>query len=166
MEKLKYQTLLEEFLMAREWEDELEVDAENGVTSLRTRLNLGVQTARLTVTASDRSDLLDVLIHFDIKCRPDKHEQMAVLCNALHERMNYGRFQVSEDSFILWFHRVDFEGSTPTALSINNIVGPGWDLAKNFGEVIAAVALTRQSAAEALQEYDEAKKSDEVPEEL
>jgi hypothetical protein len=92
---------------------------------------------------------------------------MALLLNQLHTRCKYGTFVAFDDGYVRWQHRVDFEGSEPTAISIQRIVGPGWNIAEQFIDPISAVALTKQSAKEALEEFDEAQQEkDDGPSEL
>jgi hypothetical protein len=154
--KLKYQVVLDEFLKEREWTDDYVVDTEEQSVSLDSKITIGNgYSGRLIVKAWDQSDLVDVYIYYDHTCKEAKLNEMAILCNSIHQRWHFGRFMVFDDGYIRWAHRVDFEGLQPTALSLERIVQPGWDAAQKFASVIAAVALTKQSAAEALKEYDE-----------
>lgn len=154
--KLKYQAVLDEFLEGREWTDEYEVDLEEKSVTLVTNINLSeAHSGRLIIQASDETDYVDVHIYYNQICKESKLDEMAILLNAIHCRWGLGRFMVFDDGYIRWTHRVDFEGSQPTGLSLNRIVVSGWDSTEKFANVIAAVALTKQSAAEALKEYDE-----------
>lgn len=88
-----------------------------------------------------------------------KRPEMFHLLNEINTRGGiggYGCFQLLEegDDRIRWVHRVDFEGSSPTRKSIEQMVGPGWERVNAFIEVIHAVALTKQSAVEALDQFD------------
>ncbi|MFM8356084.1 MAG: hypothetical protein ACKOBM_14420, partial [Gammaproteobacteria bacterium] len=81
----------------------------------------------------------------------------------------YGCFQLLEhqDDSVRWLHTVDFEGSSPTGKSVEQIVGPGWGRVGTFIETICAVALTKQSAAEAIEEFDSSSSDEsEAPTEL
>ena len=154
--KLKYQVVLDEFLKERGWTDEYEVDTEEQSVFLDTQINISNGfSGRLIIDAKDQSDLVDVYIYYNQTCKENKINEMAILLNGIHQRWHFGRFMVFEDGYIRWAHRVDFEGSQPTGLSFERIVQPGWDATAKFASVIAAVALTKQSAAEALKEYDE-----------
>lgn len=154
--KLKYQEVLDEFLEAREWTDEYEVDLEEESVLLNTQINISSgHSGRLIIQAYDQTDIVDVHIYYNQKCKESKLDEMAILMNGIHRRWHAGRFMVFDDGYIKWSHRVDFEGSQPTGLSLNRIVQPGWDAAEKFANAIAAVALTKLSAAEALKEYDD-----------
>ena len=140
---------------SRCWTDEYEVDSEKKTISLTATLDITPeQKGRLIIEARDELDIVDVYFYYDLKCKETKLEQMALLLNGIHVRWHFGRFEVFPDGYVRWRHRVDFEGSQPTGLSLERIVGPGWDATGKFADVIAAVALTKLSAAEALEEYD------------
>ena len=156
-DKLKYQVIFDEFLKSREWTDKYEIDVEKKAVTLITGINFsGGKSGRLIIEASDETDCVDVFIYFNLSCKEAKINEMAVLLNGIHCRWRFGLFTVFPDGIIRWSHRVDFEGSQPTGLSVDRIVQPGWDAASRFSDIIAAVALTRQSAADALTEYDNA----------
>lgn len=158
--KLKYQAVLDEFLEGREWTDEYEIDLEEQTVTLNTQINLSnAHSGRLIIQASDETDFVDVHIYYTQTCKESKLDEMAILLNGIHRRWHFGRFMVFDDGYMRWSHRVDFEGSQPTGLSLNRIVQPGWDATEKFASVIAAVALTKQTAAEALKEYDEEKEA-------
>lgn len=154
-EKLKYQIILDDFLKIRGWTDEYEVDLEAKSVSLSTKLNISEgHSGTLIIEASDRSDLVDVYIYYGITCKKEKQDELIRLINSIHQKWHYGHFIVFPDGYIRWSHRVDFEGSQPTGTSLDKIVSPAWGAVEKFADAIAAVALTKQSATEALDEYD------------
>jgi len=155
--KLKYQVILEEYLKSRDWGDELEVDLDEGSVTLNTGVKIGDQGgSRLIIVASDKTDLVDVFFYYSTSCKKSKMNEMRLLISEINFRIAYGKWQVLPDGDLRWMHRVDFEGSSPTPQSIHQIVQPGWNLTERWLEPIAAVALTKQSAADALSEFDEA----------
>jgi hypothetical protein len=170
--KLKYQIVLEEFLKAREWEDELSIDKENKKVALVTGVTIGEHSGKLIIEASDESDLVSVYFYLGFDCKKSKRTEMCILLNDFNARGGnggYGCFQLldPEDDRIRWVHRVDFEGSSPTGKSVERIVGPAWERVSAFIETICAVALTKQSAAEAIEEFDSAASGEsEAPIEL
>jgi len=151
---LKYQSVMEEFLALRKWKDEPDVDLENRTIALATGVDFADQTGRLIIEIDEDSDLFDVYFYFDIKCKKDKLEQMALLMNHIHQRWAFGRFESYPDGYIRWRHRCDFEGSQPTGVSLNHMVSAGWSAMEQYATAVAAVALTRQNAQEAIEEYD------------
>jgi len=157
---LNYKKLLQDFLKLREWTDELEEDTENSKMTLSTGIKIGNQGGRLIIEGSDKSGLLDVYIYFDQPCKENKIDQMAILLNGIHQRWAYGRFMVFPDGYMRWQHRIDFEGCNPTGLMISNLVQAGWDITGVYADTIMSVALTKQTAKDALMEFDEARESD------
>lgn len=170
--KLKYQVVLEEFLKAREWEDELSIDDENKKVALVTGVTMGEHSGKLIIEASDETDLVGVYFYLGFECKKSKRTEMCILLNDFNARGGvggYGCFQLldADDDRIRWVHRVDFEGSSPTGNSVERIVGPGWERVSAFIETICAVALTKQSAAEAIEEFDSSSSGEsEAPTEL
>ena len=159
--QLKFQKVLDEFLKEREWTDEYEIDNEEQTVSLSSAINICEgHSGRLIIEASDRTDCVNVYIYYNQICKEAKLAEMAILLNGIHQRWQFGRFMVFEDGYIRWTHRVDFEGSKPTGLSLERMVTPGWSAMERFANVISAVALTKQSAADALKEYDEEQEAD------
>ena len=154
---LKYKKLLADFLAKRKWKDKIKVDSDKRLT-IDTGIDLGEQTGRLIITADPKTEIVDVFIYLDLnlnlKCRPKKMEQMALLLNGIHARHMFGRFQVCPEGIIRWQFRVDFEGSSPSSLSIERIVGSGWECVSRFYNILISVALTKQTAKEALVEFD------------
>jgi hypothetical protein len=157
---INYKNLLNDFLSIREWTDELEDDAESSVMTLSTGIKCGDQGGRLILTGNYGNGLIDVFIYLDQQCKEGKLDQMAVLLNGIHQRWSYGRFMVFSDGYVRWQHRVDFEGCNPTADTINNIVQVGWDVMSLYSDTIITVALTKQSAADALKEFDVSQNSE------
>jgi hypothetical protein len=168
MAKMAYQELMEDFLAELEWEDELEIDEAEQFVRLQASLSLMDQSGTLFVEAHNDTFLVDVFIYFEgFRCKSNKQPEMAVLLNEIHRRTRMGRFVVLEDGRVRWQHRVDFEAAKPSGLTLIRIMGPGWDMAKMYLEPISAVALTKQSAAEAMAEFDAARDAEnEVPDEL
>ena len=157
---LLFQSVIEDFVKFREWEDEVNTDLEAQTCALVTGVSLGEYTGgKLIIEASDKSQIVGVFFYLPFECKVAKRSEMFHLLNEINTRGGiggYGCFQLLEegDDRIRWVHRVDFEGSSPTGKSIEQMVGPGWERVNAFIEVIHAVALTKQSAVEALDQFD------------
>ena len=155
--KLKYEVVINEFLKAREWTDELNIDTEDSSATLVTGVDFEGGSCKLIIEGYDKSDLVDVFIYYTFNCKNTKFDQMAILFNEIRRRWRIGTFEFLADGRLRWHHRVDFEGSQPTGTSIERMVSPGLAAVEQFNDVISAVALTKQSAKEAVEEYDAAK---------
>lgn len=151
---LMYERILQEFKKIREWDDEIIVEEDGKSVSLSTGVDIKSQNGRLIIEASDANDIVDVFFYYGIECRKEKYEQMCILLNAIHQRWGYGRFELGDKGFIRWRHRVDFEGAQPSGTSIERIVQPGWDAVIKYADLVSAVALTKQTAADAIEDFD------------
>ncbi len=158
---LKYEKEMQEFLSIMEWKDELNVNTENEQVSVATGINISGQSGRAIIEANSDNDIFDFYIYFiALKCKAKKNEQMKLLLTEINHRSAFGRFEyyMYEDSlFVRWRNSVDFEGGAPSGITIKNNFQPGWDAADRFSDTLTAVAITNQSAEEAIAEYDEEK---------
>lgn len=146
-----YLDILKEFLDARDWGDVPSIDEEGEQISLVSGLTIGEQGGKLIIEISYASEIVDVYIYFNIFCLRHKCVDMAVLFNEIHQRWAYGRFVIQPDAGVMrWQHRVDFEGSSPSGLSLERVFGPGWSCVEEYEEIIRTVALTDLSAFDAV----------------
>jgi hypothetical protein len=156
--KLKFQTVIEEFLSVREWEDELNVNKEARSVVLATAVNIGEYSGgKLIIEASDETEVVAVFFYLPFECKDAKRSEMTLLLNELNTRGatgGYGCLQLIDDARIRWVQKVDFEGSSPSGKSIEQMVGPGWQRCSAFIEAIRSVAVTKKSASQALEEFD------------
>ena len=156
VQKLKYEVIIREFLEARDWDDELEIASENMTTSLNTSVNYEGGTLKLIIEAYDSSDLVDVFIYYGFNAKKSKLEETTRLMNDLNLRWRAGTFMALTDGRVRWHHRVDFEGSQPTGKSIEQMVSAGFAAVEKFSDVVSSVAITKQTALSAIEEYDAA----------
>lgn len=166
--EFKYEKVLKEFLEVREWEDELEKDAEKGEISLNTSIKFSNGQDMRLIIEGNNNGLLEVYWYFDsFLCKKEKIPEMLLLLNYLHMRSTFGTFVLINlpDSplhgKIRWHGRVDFEGVEVTLDLLHLITNPSNNLVGQYGEVISTVALTKQSATNALEEFDEAQADNE-----
>lgn len=156
---LKYESEMNEFISIMGWNDvELNSNIETQQVVISTGVSIDGQDGRAIIEANSDNDLFDFYIYYiSIKCKSPKWEQMQWLMNEINFRFPLGRFEcfdVEGDRRIRWRQRVDFEGSKISGASIRNNFKPGWDATEMFSSVIAAVALTNQSAKDAIAEFD------------
>jgi len=170
-EKFRFQEIMEEFMREREWEDALVIDEEKKEVALNTGVSIGeYDGGRLIIEADEELEWFSVFFYLPFSCKQTKRTEMCLLLNDINLRgNNFGCFQLLDDNRIRWVLRSDFEGSSPTSKSVHQMVGVGWNRTKIFIEVISSVALTKQTAVLALEEFDaeeEEKKDSEGPSEL
>ncbi len=154
--KLKFQTLLEAYLAAEGWNDKLEIDSESKSVTLSTGIGTGELELSLILEASDQTECIEAFLYYRrVKCKEAKIPELCLLFNLIHLEAGPGHFSVLPAGHIRWSHRVDFEGSTPTAVSVQRLVNPGVHMVTRFVEPITAVALTRQTALDAWTDFNE-----------
>ena len=179
--KFKYEKVLKEFLDVREWEDELDQDVEKGEISLNTNITFANGQDMRLIIEGNNNGLLRVFWYFDsFLCKKEKFPEMLSLLNSLHMRIGiFGTFNLinlpdsPSNGKIRWLYKADFEGIDVTLDTLHLITNPSNEIVENYGELISAVALTKQSASDALKEFDEARSEtndetdeDEVPDQL
>lgn len=156
----RFEKILKEFLADRDWEDELKTDKESKRVGLATSVIIGSYNGgRLFVDAYYDLEVVAVYFYLPFECSKEKRTELCLLLNDLNQRGQFGGWgglQLLDDNRIRWVHQSDFEGSSPTGTSIEQIVGPGWERVNEFVEIIRGVALTPQSAADALALWENA----------
>lgn len=157
----KCQKVIQEFLDGREWEDEIRIDEEKQSAHVVCSVDFGeYKDGRLFIDASDTTSLYGVFFYYPFKCKESKFAEMCVLLNRIHNNHPYGRYELLiSDGSIRWMQNVDFEGAEPTGQSIELMVHPGWEALSYWAETIAAVALTKTSADEAIEQLVAQEKS-------
>ena len=160
---LKYEKEMQEFLSLMQWEDELDVDAEKGMVSLSTGLSIDGQSGKLIIEANSNNDIFNIKIYFNnLIVKTKKIEQMKLLIAEINSRFRLGKFSHFDNDgsiTIFWQQVIDFEGGSLSALTIKNNFQPGWNSAVMYSSAFASVALTNQSAEDAMAEFDEEQKN-------
>jgi hypothetical protein len=156
---LKYEKEMQEFLSIYKWDDvELKVDTEIEQVSLSTNITISGQNGKGIIEANSDNDIFDFYIYMlALKCKAKKIDQMKILLTEIHNRWAFGRFEyfmLDDFLHVRWRLRFDFEGCTVSGLTIKNNFQAGWDAAERFIDTLMAVALTNQSAEEAIAEYE------------
>ena len=83
--KLRFHTLLEYYLAAEGWDDELEVDAEARSVTLNTGIGTGNLEFSLIIEASDQTECVDAYVYYRrVKCKESRLSEMCQLFNLIH----------------------------------------------------------------------------------
>jgi hypothetical protein len=153
--QIKFFDLIHEFMSIKGWEDPLQHDEESGTVFLKTSVDISGQNGTLVIEASDVNHCLDVFFYYPVKCKESKFGEMCILLNELHQRWALGRFELdTDDGLIRWRNRADFSGAIPSGVTVDRVVQAGWSVVAAFFDTIAAVALTKKTATDALVDYD------------
>lgn len=151
----KHLATMKNFLNLMEWTDELEFRSDLDRVRLSVGISVTGQAGRAIIDARN-DDVFEFYIYYNfMKVNLNKIEQMKILLSEINMRIYEGCFELVgsiEDSRVRWRHIVDFEEASPTGLTVLRNFRPGWNHAERWLGVITAVAVTAQSAADALSE--------------
>jgi hypothetical protein len=168
-----YVSIVHEYMEKYGLKCELIVDEDAERIKLEAGLSIGDQGGRLFLEIDYDIEVINAYIYYIFNCKKQKVDEMMRLFNVFNIRKRIGKFVVfADDGVIRWQHGVDFEGAIPSATSIRQIVGCGWNDMEEFIDPVVAVAMTNQTAEAALAEFDEArakaaeKADDDTPSEL
>jgi len=178
---LKYEDTMKDFMEFREWNDELILDEEDGKVVLSTGVNIKKQSGGAIIEARN-DDIFEFYFYYsNFTVKESNLDQMEILLSTISRKLMIGCLEVVgdvDDRRVRWRHRVDFEGASPTGVTVSRNFQPGWSTLESYINPIVAVALTKQSAADALSEHEaevekaraaensSANAGDDVPDEL
>ena len=146
--------ILQEWLDSRGWDDELIVSDDGTEVSLRTGIELDENSWNLFVDANNQSCLVGFFLYSSFKVKTAKRAEACLLVNEINDRMRLGRFVVRDNGQIQYRQQVDFEAAEPTSRSMELMAVPAFSFCETYNSTLAAVALTKQTAADAIAEFD------------
>lgn len=160
----KHEVAMQTFLAEMEWtDDKLQYDVEHEFVCLNTSIAINGNNHQLIVESCD-NDIIDVYVYLRyLSVKLCKDDQMHILLSKLNSRLRVGAFQFVRGTdwhFIRWHHATDFEGSNPTGTTIRHQVITGLQTVEDHTDPIAAVALTNQTAEQALDEFQQSRKNE------
>ncbi len=148
---IKAEKLLTDWLNSNKWEDEVEA-REEGAFVMNSGVGVGQQSYRLFVEASDKTHCVDVFLYTPYAVKTARRGEVLELINYINGVIAQGRFRLADDGIIGYRHRIDCEGMSPIAKSIDLMLGPAWEWCKKFDDAFVAVGLTKVSAKEAIED--------------
>ena len=160
----KNEAAMQTFLDEMEWTDDtIEYDCEKRIVYVNTLININSNTHQLVVESSD-NDIIEVYVYLRyLSVKRSKDNQMHILLSKINSRLRVGAFQFIREAdwqYIRWHHATDFEGSKPIGTTIRHQVITGLQTVEDHADPIAAVALTNQTADQALQEFQQSLKNE------
>jgi hypothetical protein len=156
-EKLQdFQKIFRDFLDFREWDDEIESIESTEKWMISTTIRINEQSAKLFIEGNDESGVLGIFIYYDIKCKENKQPEMVKLFNWTNQYCFTGHLQCLSDGTLRWKNQIDCEGATMTGFNLSVNFQHGWNIVERYADAINSVALTKISAEEAIEEFNEA----------
>jgi hypothetical protein len=151
-----FKPVFEEFIVIREWEDEISYDEDKDEWAISTGLNIGDQQGKLFIEGRDSTGIFGIFIYYDVKCKEAKLKETAAVCNWINPQLLLGSFQCFSDGRIRWAQRFDCEGAVMSGAVVSNNFGEGWNTTGRYVDLLLSVALTKLSAEDAIQEFVDA----------
>jgi len=156
---------MQDFLCEMEWSDTLTFDYEERFVYLETKVSIEGASIKMFLEAYD-TDLIQIYLYVHhIPCKRSRINEMRLLFSMINSTVSFGAFQLiyrTDHVTLRWRHVVDFEGSSPTGTTLVRNVTAGFSVLAEYLDPIAAVALTRQTAADAIEEHELMKGRDDA----
>ena len=138
---------VKEWLVSEDWEDEIAIDDERASSRVEAKVGINDQPHRLFLEADETSQRLAVYIYSPMTVPPARMADMARILNRINCRWELGRLACydDEDSNPVQFRaNIDVEGGSLSPNQIGTMVGAAIGTFNRFGQLLAAVALTKQ----------------------
>jgi len=167
--------VLSEWMKGEEWQDRISTNDDRTAAQVETKFIIKGQPHRMFLETGEKSERFAVFLYSSFNVPPARIGDMSRILNRLNYNLSLGRLSCldDEDSNPVQFKaEIDVEGSTLALNQISVMVTTAAQYLDVFGELLAAVALTRQPV-ETLwsnfleeQERGEEEKQEEGPNEL
>ena len=167
--KQKLPHVLQDFIDRNKWEDEIEIDDDSRSSRVSTRMTIKNQEYRLFIETDDEKAYIKVFMYTPFNIPEKKITDAKLLVNEINNWLDVGRLSVVEaDGPFQYKGVVDVENSEPHHALITNILAAASGTFTVWGEALGAVALTKKTAAEVLDEMKEESRNAEqsVPDKL
>lgn len=160
---------VQEWLDAKEWEDEIRKDEDEQTSVMSTLFEIHEQTFNLYVETDEKRDWIKLFFYAPVKVKENKRSECAELFNFISSRFSIGSLHFTDDGRIRFRHIVDFENTEPSVQAINNMLNSATAIFEEWFEAISSVALTKMTAQQVIDDLEksqEEEKDEEVPEEI
>lgn len=145
-------TIVERYVRAQEWTDELSVDHPARRSTLATRLIADSQSYSLYIETDEEQEVMSVFIYTPFAVPADRISEMARLINLINNKLVLGRLASADDgesNSVQFRASVDFTASHCSREQIEIMVNQGmWSL-RHYEKALAAVSFADLSALEA-----------------
>lgn len=171
---MKLTSVLKEFLDLNEWTDEIRI-GEDGDASLSSTFKINNQGHSFFFEISESAETFRVYMYSPFVVPVARRGEMAIVLNYINTLVSAGRFATSvgdDAAAVQFFTGVDVEGGQLGHKMISSMLDAAINYFDHFGSLIAAVALTKISASQAIEEFREEQEAAEaneavsVPDEL
>ena len=151
----QFLTVMQQYLAQEGWGDEIAIDEDDDAL-IKTTLSFDGQTHPLYIEGLTSIQNFKVHLYSSFSVPPHRQDEIAILLNFINVRLFLGRFalRISDEAAPIQFlSSFDMEEGEMSAKMIFNMVGAGVHALSRYRDSLAAVALTKTSAREAINEF-------------
>jgi hypothetical protein len=161
--------VLRDWMVANDWKDELEISEDGNKARVATIYLVNDQDHRVYLEVDEKADEFSVFVYSPFNVPGRRRAEVLDLINRIHGRTRLGRFWCStdEEAKPLQFKiTTDVEGAILSPEQIDVMIGSAVGTLKRYGSVLATVAMTDTSAAEAWSAHRAAEETNQQEEEV
>lgn len=141
--------VLKQWMTEMEWGDEIEVNDDRNYGRVRTEYSIDNQDHRLFLEVDEKREWFSVFLYGPVNVPPPRRAIVADILNRVNLSLGIGRIAcpLSDNPMPVQFlARIDVEGSTFTPNQIHNMLKPALGTYEEYGDLLTAAALTKQTA--------------------
>ena len=146
--------VMQQYLAYEGWDDDIAI-AEDGDASIKTTMRFDGQTHQLYLEGWASIQTFKVYLYSSFSVPPHRHDEIAILLNFINLRLGLGRFALrycDDAAPIQYLASADVEEGEMSVKMITNMIGAGVHALCRYRDFLAAVALTKTTAKEAINE--------------
>lgn len=144
---MKLTSALKKWMDQEEWNDEIQIDdVENGAR-VDTTVGINNQGHRLILQTDETGEVFTVTLMSPFNVPSARMADMARILNRLNGGLRFGKLYCWDDADsnpVTFEYVIDVEGSELVPQQIGNMLRPAMNTFAGSGELLAAVALTKQ----------------------
>ncbi|WP_288039235.1 YbjN domain-containing protein [Acidiphilium sp.] len=137
------------WMVEEKWEDEINISDDRKAATISTRFKINDQPHNLYFEIDEESKYFSIFLYSPMSVPPARMTEMARILNRINMRLALGRLACHDDSdsnAVQFLARIDVEGTMLVTRQIHSMLGAALNTMRRYGELLAATALTKQSA--------------------
>jgi len=139
---------LKEWMDSEGWDDEIEVAEDRGFSRVATSFSINDQPHKTFLEVNEKIERFSVYIYSPVNVPPARMPEMVRILNRINMRIGLGRLGCHDDDDsnpVQFLARIDVEGGSLSPTQIETMVNAAVGTFNPYGQLLAAVALTKQS---------------------
>jgi hypothetical protein len=158
---------VQEWLNEREWDDKINIDEENQASSLNFTFSIKDQGFNVWIETDEKREYFKVYYYVPFNALSKKFNECTILFNEINKRSRAGAIYLHDNKGVIcWRHIIDFEGTDPSIITIQNAFDAGASTLDAWFDEITEVALTKSSAQEIIEQLDASSATEDAEEEV